>query len=275
MTEFVTVTPEEFEKMAVDIVEQAQKKGIVLRILGALAIYIHSYHCSVCREKHMSLDRLGKDKPMFTDLDLMAYSSQANLVRKFFENDLKFKPNVYVNTLFSSNRNIFIHPQNIFHVDVFYDALEYSHDVKFGNKPGGRLDLDFPTITLEDIVLEKLQIHDINRKDLIDLIILFMGHELSTKTEKEKINKDYIAKVLADDWGFWYDATNNLNKVLSLLDNLVNEGKISNEDGNIVKSRINELMQTIENEPKTKEWLKRAKKGTSKIWYREVEEVER
>ncbi len=45
MAEFVTVTPEEFEKIAIDIVEKAQKKGIVLRILGALAIYIHSRLC--------------------------------------------------------------------------------------------------------------------------------------------------------------------------------------------------------------------------------------
>jgi len=273
MTEFVQITPEEFEKMAVEIVEEAQKKGIILRILGALAIYIHSNHCLECREKYKTIERLGKDKPIFTDLDLMGYSSQENLIKNFFEMDLKYLPDNYVNALFSSRRNIYIHPAKIFHVDVFYDTLRFSHDVKFGNKPNNRLELDFPTISLEDIVLEKLQIHNINKKDLIDLIVLFLGHELSSKGEKERINKAYISQILSDDWGFWYDATNNLNKVLSLVDNFLNERKLRNDEATMIKNRINELLTAIDSYPKTKNWIKRSKKGISKIWYREVDEI--
>jgi hypothetical protein len=35
------------------------------------------------------------------------------------------------------------------------------------------------------------------------------------------------------------------------------------------------ILETIEDEPKTKNWKKRAKKGESKQWWRDVEEVER
>jgi hypothetical protein len=34
-----------------------------------------------------------------------------------------------------------------------------------------------------------------------------------------------------------------------------------------VKRRCEELLARIESEPKSKDWEKRAKKGTSKIWY--------
>ncbi|MEI6308399.1 MAG: hypothetical protein WCP58_02000 [bacterium] len=70
-------------------------------------------------------------------------------------------------------------------MDVFYARLNFSHPVEFGRIPGkGRLELDFPTIALADIVLEKLQIHFINKKDLIDLILLFCGHELAETDQK-------------------------------------------------------------------------------------------
>ncbi|MEM3250827.1 MAG: hypothetical protein QXS47_06305 [Thermoplasmata archaeon] len=85
MSEFVTIPQEEFIKEVINLVENAQKEGIILRILGALAIHIHSTHCTECIILHKSLDRLGGGKPMFTDLDLMAYSKQSKQVRKFFE----------------------------------------------------------------------------------------------------------------------------------------------------------------------------------------------
>ena len=74
---------------------------------------------------------------------------------------------------------MFRHPDGLFDVDVFYDLLSFSHEVWFRDSvDGDRLELDFPTIPLADIVLEKLQIHRINRKDLVDLFMLLSGHEI-------------------------------------------------------------------------------------------------
>src|SRR5207245_5985659 len=84
---------------------------------------------------------------------------------------------------------------NRFHVDIFLDKLEFSHDVLFGKKPGnGRQELDSPTITLTDMVLEKLQIHRIARKDLVDLIVLFLGHDVkpSADSDHEAVDAGYI-----------------------------------------------------------------------------------
>ena len=275
MVKGIALPEEEFLNECLELVRKAQEKNIIIRILGALAVYIKSENCPRCRELHRSLGRLGEGV-MFTDLDVMTYKKQRKDVKKFLEKELGYVGDRYVNTMFGGKRNIYYHPKNYFYVDVFFSKLEFSHDVNFGEKPGkGRLELDYPTITLTDIVLEKLQIHEINKKDLIDLIVLFLGHGFSEKDEKDKVNAKYIAKILADDWGFWYDATNNLNKVKQIARKFTDEGKMKEEEYNTVAKKVNELLEYIENEPKTKNWVKRSRTGTKKLWYRVVEEVNR
>jgi hypothetical protein len=274
----VTLPPEEFVKETIEIVKKAQEKGIIIRILGALAVYIHSSHDNEALELFNKLKRL-EGGLIFTDLDLIAYSKQRKEIMDLFEKTLGFKCDPYVKALFGGRRLIYYHPKNLYHVDIFFDKLEFSHDIYFGEKPGaGSLELDFPTISLAHIVLEKLQIHKINWKDLVDLAVLFKAHKLCGEIgekNKECIDEEVIASILCDDWGFWYDAVNNLNKLKQILDNAVKEGKINSEIANIIQTRIDKLLNYIDSKPKTKNWIKRSKIGTSKPWYREVEELER
>ncbi|RLE70946.1 MAG: hypothetical protein DRJ37_05815 [Thermoprotei archaeon] len=268
---FVGLPEDKFLEEALTIVGKANDMGIQLRIIGALAIYIHSDNCPSCREKFKTLGRFGEGQPLFTDLDLIGYGKQRKNIRKLFEETFKFKPDFYINRLFGTKRHIYYHPKGYYHVDVFFDKLEFSHDVNFKN----RLELDYPTITLADLVLEKTQIHQINRKDIIDLIVLFLGHEIGDKQEKEVIDGKYIAKILADDWGFYYDATNNLKLVKNFSETFVKEGKLSDEEYRTTVERVDKLLEMIEAEPKSRKWCKRAKVGTKKPWYREVEEIVR
>ncbi|RSN75214.1 MAG: hypothetical protein DSO07_04860 [Thermoproteota archaeon] len=270
---FVEMDEESFVKECVDLLKKAQEKGIVMRILGAMAVYIHSGNNARLREIHRM--RFGEGVPMFTDLDLMAYSKQMNDIKKFFES-LGYKPDRMINILFPGKRLIYYHPEGKYHIDVFFNKLEFSHDVPFGDSPGkGRLELSFPAISPTDVVLEKLQIHHINRKDLVDLIVMFLSHELSDRDGDGLINKKYIAKLLADDWGFWYDAKENLEKVKGMASTLVKEGILKEDEAQIVVKKVDELIKAIDEEPKTKNWEKRAKKGTKEKWYREVDEIVR
>src|SRR5439155_2358669 len=83
-------------------------------------------------------------------------------------------------------------------------------------------------ISLTDMVLWSLQIHRIGRKDLVDLIGLFLGHDVkrAANGDREAIDAGHIADLLADDWGFWYESTQNLAKSRQLLGNFVAEGKV-------------------------------------------------
>jgi hypothetical protein len=272
---FVGLTNDEFLKQAMDVVEKAQSRAVTLRFLGGLAVYMHSLDNNDSITAFKSLGRLGEGRPMFTDLDLIGYNKQRKGAIKVLQ-DLGFRPMSMANWWFGDDRLIYYHPVGKYQVDLFLSKLHFSHDVFFGEDAGkGRLELDYPTITLEDIVLEKLQINQINRKDVIDLIVLLLGHDVKEKSDKNYVDAGYISKILSDDWGFWYDANKNLDLVRKLTTELteVQTGGLTKEQSVIVIERVHRLSKMIEDVPKTENWAKRAKTGTSKPWYREVGEV--
>ncbi len=266
----------EFCTQSVDLVERGRDHGIPIRILGAMAVYIHSSHQPETLARYRALERLGPGHPIFTDLDVVAYADRQRDTQRFFQETLRFVPDFHVNALFSGRRNVFRHPDGFYDVDVFYDLLSFSHDVRFRDSVSGdRLELDYPTITLADIVLEKLQIHRINRKDLVDLFMVLSGHEVGNGSAPDAVDGRHVARTLSADWGFEYDARANLQKLRGLGEHVVGEGRATKDEQGRMGAGIDRLLRFIDREPKTKEWQKRAKKGTSKAWFNEVDEIER
>jgi hypothetical protein len=257
---------------AIRIVDMAQKKSAVIRILGALAVRIHSENSA---ELFSKLGRLGNTDRVFTDIDFAAYSKQKGKLRGLLEDELKFKADIW-SLLHMKDRIMYQHPDGNFKVDVFFDRLDYSHEVSFGSDPKkGRLALDFPTITLADVMLEKLQIHQINEKDVKDIIILLHEHVVGLGQEKETIDAKYMASVLANDWGFWYDASANLGKVRAMTSEYATKGLLTNDVANDIQEKIGQLWKYVDEEPKSKDWASREKNGTQKQWWNDVEEVSR
>lgn len=274
-THFVELNEDSFLQEAVTIVDKARERSLELRILGALAVYAHSLDQPENLELYKTLPRFGEGKPLFTDLDLAGYKKQRQDVMKLLQ-ELRFKPDNMLNALFGGKRLMYYHPEDKYHVDVFFDKLEFSHEINFGEKPGsGRLDMDYPTITLADIVLEKLQIHQINQKDIIDLIFLFLGHNVEDHQKQDTVDGKYISGILSDDWGFFHDATTNLDKVKVMTSTLLGSAKLSSENASTINTRIDKIRKLIEDAPKTKKWEKRSQTGTNKLWYREIDEVVR
>jgi hypothetical protein len=249
------------EELAMEIIAAAQSKGIQLRLLGAMAFRVH---CPVHQDMQVSMHRV------LTDLDFAAYYKQEKAIDKFFIKELGFEPQTASLTPgLMLGRKIYEDAEDRRpHVDVFFDKLDMCHVVSWEK---GRLDIDKLTLCLADLMLEKLQIVHINEKDVIDLMMLLREHEIGP-SDNETINGPYIAKLMAKDWGFYYTSTTNLNKVRSLLGDY---GALSAEDREIISARVDQLLQQIENEPKSVGWKLRAKVGTKKQWYNDVEEVER
>ena len=242
-------------KKGLELVEEGRKRGITLRLMGAVAVRIH---CPEFRDLHIRLER-----PL-TDIDLMTLKKHKKQVEELFM-DMGY--DWYVPKWYARGRYIFVDPETKLLTDVFFDKLEMCHTIDFR----GRHEVDYPTISLADIMLEKLQIVEINEKDIKDMIVLLREHDVGDSDE-EMVNGRYIAKLFADDWGFWYTATTNLKKLKGFLDKYE---ILTDEDRRVVAERIDKLMAMIDEEPKTKKWQKRAKVGTKKIWYRKVEEVAR
>lgn len=237
---------------AIKLIDNAREYGITLRIMGAIAVRLH------LSQFFYILEALNRE---ITDIDFMALSKQRSQIIKFFI-DAGFELDRAV--LIASDRCVFHNPQKKYNVDVFFDKLDMCHQIDFRK----RLEVDYPTISLSDLLLEKLQIVKINEKDIKDVIALLREHDLG-KTDKETINVDYICKILANDWGFYYTVTENLKKIVSFLEfyNI-----LTYQDKLNIKSKVDGLLQAIDKYPKSLAWKLRAKIGPSKKWYKEVEE---
>ena len=270
----VQIPAEQLLAESISIIKAAEEKNVVLRIMGGLAIYAHSAENEECKRLQISLGRLGDNKPPFTDLDLIGYNKQWKQIRDVLEKGCGLRPDRMVNALFGDRRLVYFHPKSRFPIDVFFETLEFSHTLRFGEYPGhARLQLDYPTLTLADIVLEKLQIHHINKKDLIDLLVLFLGHDISEGMKPNTVDAKYIAGVLSDDWGFWYDATNNLSHLKELGGKLAEESKLSHDQWAVIRERIGALSNAIEVQEKTPAWKLRAEVGTTRPWYQEISDL--
>jgi len=268
------ISAEEMMQDAVNLATDAHGRNIELRVIGGMGVYLHCHsHQSEVAELYRRVGRVGHS--LLGDLDLIAYSSQRKDIVNFLEKEKRLVPNIRFNFMFGFKRMIY-EKTGVYEIDLFFDKLQYSHDIFFGSKRGqGRLELDFPTISLTDLVLSKLQIHRITMKDLVDLDLLFLLHDLGEGDSPETINVTRIAQVLAEDWGFWYDAHSNLKEAIAACDTLSSNGKTPIAHYETIKLRIEKLLTAVDDVPKSGNWQKRAKVGTAKPWYREVEEVVR
>jgi hypothetical protein len=159
---------------------------------------------------------------------------------------LGYAENREVSIVSEGDRAIFENQGSALHVDVFFDKLDFSHVVSWNN----RLEVDAPTIPLAELLLEKMQIFQINEKDIIDTIMLLLEHPLGD-SDREVINIDRVAQILAKDWGLWRTTTMNLAKVKQMADHYP---QLSDEQKQQVGSRVDQALARIEKEPKSTAW---------------------
>lgn len=248
-------TKSDLVKEAMSIISEAQNRGIILRIMGAIAFRIH---CPKYGKLFTLLDR------KLSDIDLVGYSVQTKHIRNLFI-DLGYKERPLTLSLGWAGRLIFIEETKKHHVDVFLDELSMCHTIHFHK----RLEIDYPTIPLADLLLEKMQIVKLNEKDIKDTIVLLLEHNIG-QSDLETINAKYIAKTLSNDWGFYYTVITNLNKVKKFISRM---DMLSYEEKKGLEFKINELIKWMEKEPKSLKWKIRGMLGSRKKWYKEVEDI--
>jgi hypothetical protein len=239
------------------IVAEATKRNLHVRLLGAIAFQAH------CPKFNFLAAWLNR---ILSDVDFAAYYSESNHISKMMK-ELGYEDQPMITALYGHRRMIWDNKSNGMHVDIFIDKLEMNHDIEFRN----RLEIDPLTISLVDMLLEKMQIVNLEQKDMIDTTMLLREHDVGN-AGPETIDAPYIAKRLSDDWGFYYTCTTNLKKVN---DKLATYQELKQEDREDVSKKIEKLLKIIEDEPKTMRWKLRARMGPSKKWYRDVEEVRR
>ncbi len=243
-----------------DVVEEARRvagiseeRGVPLRLLGGVAINVRAR---------------GGLQPAFrreyADMDFIVPKGRSSETQKFFES-LGYVPQTRFNALYGSERLLFFDEDHDRQVDVLVGKFRMSHEIPIGK----RLELEPMTIPLAELLLTKLQIIELNEKDVRDALALLHDHPVE-EADGDSVNAAHVAKLCAADWGLWRTFTANLEA----LGGHIGRYEIDEEGKGRIGRGIERLQGRIEEEPKPFSWRMRAKIGDRKRWYELPEEVE-
>ena len=236
------------------VIDTAREQGVHLRVIGGLAYKMQSPSA-----EHRALARA------YGDIDLVGYKSQRRKILQVLE-DLAYVPNRSFNTLQGHRRLLFVHPDETFDVDVFLDVFPMCHTLNFV----GRLEEDEYTIPLPELLLSKLQVVQLNEKDLKDIYALLEDHEVAESGAPEVVDVRVITRLCGNDWGWYKTVTMNIDKALALADEYLE----ADEARDLITGRLRGLKEAIEAAPKSFRWKARAAVGERVRWYELPEDME-
>ncbi len=233
------------------LAELAVAQKVPMRLMGGLAIWLRSESIR---------------KPPFVreyaDMDF-AVGSKGVAAVKLLLAEQGYVAEKLFNAIHGAQRLNYAEPNGRWTIDILIDELAMSHRLDLR----GRLSGPQPTIQLADLVLTKLQIWEINRKDLGDVLCLMADHPLGNDGNDD-IGLDRLAAVLGSDWGFCHTVERNLGKVADLW-----AAEPVNGAPYDVASQVRGIAAAVANAPKSLAWKARARVGERVRWYETPEEV--
>jgi len=230
----------------------AHEQNATFALLGGVAIRLHA------PEVPAALDR------QYKDLDFAVPKGGSGAAGKLLS-DAGYEAEVVFNAMNSKERLLFHDTGNGRQVDVFVGSFRMCHEIPLSDriKPGDK------TVPLAELLLTKLQIIELNEKDIRDTVLLLYGHEVADHDD-DAVNGRRIAELCASDWGLWRTITANLGRC----GDHVAEYALPESEQSRVRDRLKALLAEIEAAPKSRAWRMRDKIGDRKRWYDLPEEVE-
>jgi hypothetical protein len=248
MTAILAGVVEEGERL----LDLAGREGAALSLLGGVAVRLRA------PEVPSALDREYKD------LDFAVPKNKGGDADRLLRTN-GYEPDVMFNAMNGKERMLFHDPEHGRQVDVFVGSFRMCHEIPFGD----RLRAGEPTVPLAELLLTKLQIIELNEKDVRDTVLLFYGHEIADHDDGT-VNGARVAELCGSDWGLWRTITRNLDRCREHLDDY----DVPDIDRKRIDDRLSAVLERIEDAPKTRGWKLRAKIGERKRWYDLPEEVE-
>ncbi len=236
------------------IVAAAAARGIAVRLVGGVAIWL--------RGSAAARTALGRSYP---DIDLVGHKRQSRALRALLE-ETGFEPERVFNATHGAKRLLY-HGPGGWQVDVFLDTFEMSHTLDLGS----RLEAEPETLAAAELLLTKLQIAEINHKDLSDVAMLLWDHEPAGTDGPGLLNVGPVAARCGADWGLYTSVTDNLAACADLLGELVT----SAPDRDRIARRIAAVGDAVTAASKSLAWQLRARVGRRMRWYQLPEEVTR
>jgi hypothetical protein len=232
------------------LLRRAADEGVPLRLLGGVA---------------MRLRAPGELAPAFrrayADLDFVTTKKGAGAATSLLRGE-GYDPHVAFNALNGGERLLFFDDGHERQVDVFVGAFSMCHKIPLE----GRIEVDPVSIPLAELLLTKLQVVQLNEKDVRDVLGLLHDHPVG-REDGDVLNGARVAELCAADWGLWRTITQNLVACRAFAD------VYDVPDRRTLDERLETLLGLIEDEPKSRAWRMRARIGDRKRWYDLPEEV--
>jgi hypothetical protein len=242
---------------ALRLIGLADALGLQVRLMGGLSFHVRvpDWTARVERERR--------------DIDLATLSRDTKALSRLMEASGYAADRQY-NALYGHKQMYFMDPARGRPVDVIVDRLEMCHTFTFTD----RLALDRPTVPLAEMLLSKLQIAHINRKDILDALALLSSYPLGPGDDGT-ISLTRITALTSADWGWWRTVTGNLDKLRLFRATQLQpeELEFSRPPRFDVEAQIAALRAAIDDAPKTRRWKLRAQVGDRLQWFQEPEEV--
>jgi len=237
------------QKAAFDILNAAENNNIKARLLGGTAVYI------LCSSAHKApLSR------RINDLDFVVAKRQAASFGKLLT-EFNFKENRRFNSIHGDTRMLF--EDDITQVDIFVGKFLQCHEFDLEKQIAKR---EY-TIPLADLLLTKLQIVEINEKDLLDILSILKDYSLDTGEGKNLINVIRIIEVTSKDWGWYMTVFRNLKKIHFFAEKILEPNEY-----HLILESVSTLQNEMINSDKSLNWKARAIIGSRIIWYNLPEE---
>jgi hypothetical protein len=242
---------------ALRLIARAEERGLALRLMGGLAFHARA------PEWTARIDRAQRD------IDLATSARHRKGVADLLVG-AGYVPDKQYNALYGHKQQYFVDPRFDRPVDILVDRLEMCHTIEFAD----RLTIDHPTLPLADLLLSKLQVVRINRKDVLDALVLLAEHPLGDD-DRDAISVPRIVAHTSNDWGWWRTTVENLGKMRLFFEVELQPGEL--ELGRPARfdpvAQIQELEAAVAAAPKSTRWRLRSRIGDRVAWYQLPEEV--
>ena len=252
---------------ALRIVDLADQRGLLVRLMGGMAIRAHAP------------DWPARTRRVEVDLDFATRARDRGAFYQLLEAE-GYTADKRHNALFGSKQAYFVDAARSRPVDVLVDTLEMCHRFSFGD----RLAASSPTLPLAELLLSKLQVVKINRKDVLDALVLLAEHPLGpndgapdSRHGLGTINVPKILSYTSNDWGWWRTVTGNLDTLEGYLATELTPEDLDLNNGRELlfdpAAQIAGLRTAIDEAPKSTRWKLRARIGERQTWYQDPEEM--
>lgn len=236
---------------ALRVVGLAEDGGLTARLIGGTAV---AQHCH--GEQPEALRRAC------ADIDVVVRRADQRKFRSLLEAS-GYTPDHGFNAIHGARRLLYYDHSNGRQLDVFVGEFRMCHQLDLDD----RLTLDPVTLTPADLLLTKLQVVEVNAKDLTDAASVLLWHEIADERSGDVVGIDRLVDVTSRDWGWFVTFTENLAKIDQVLLGL------SGAETALVTARAAQIRQALAQAPKSVRWRARARIGRHVPWYELPEEV--